>query len=219
MTCPPPAAFDFCRLQFPMRKCSRCRVECGLAGSNFKGNGERRPECRACTKKASLAYRRKNRKWLAARSRKFRRENPERVKVYESRRDPKERRERNLRYYQKNRAAKIKYAKARYWANRGGVLHARKVLQSKYPSHVKAQKKVNQLKRDSALGKATKKQIEARVAFYGNRCAYCGGPYEHLDHVIPLAKGGTKFPANLRPACARCNLGKGTKSLVELVRR
>lgn len=66
-------------------------------------------------------------------------------------------------------------------------------------------------RRRTAKGRASGPQIAARVAYYGGRCYMCGGPYEHIDHVIPLARGGTNWPANLRPACAKCNLRKGDR--------
>lgn len=68
-------------------------------------------------------------------------------------------------------------------------------------------------RRDGVHGYASDAQIAARVAFYGGVCAYCGGLFEHIDHVIPVARGGTGWPANLRPACAACNLSKHAKSL------
>jgi 5-methylcytosine-specific restriction endonuclease McrA len=43
----------------------------------------------------------------------------------------------------------------------------------------------------------------------GRPCAICGRPAEHLDHVIPISRGGTDAPSNLQPLCARCNLAKG----------
>lgn len=47
----------------------------------------------------------------------------------------------------------------------------------------------------------------------GRRCVYCAtGLPEHLatlDHVFPLARGGTSNPGNLVTACARCNRLKG----------
>lgn len=55
----------------------------------------------------------------------------------------------------------------------------------------------------------TATQMAARLAFYGYRCWMCGGPYEHLDHVKPIAAGGPHMLANLRPSCAKCNLSKG----------
>ena len=62
-----------------------------------------------------------------------------------------------------------------------------------------------------AKGFATSEQIKQRIDYYGWRCAYCGGSFEQLDHVIPISKGGTNWPANLRPCCSRCNAKKGQK--------
>ena len=62
-----------------------------------------------------------------------------------------------------------------------------------------------------ASGYATVEQIQARIDYYGKCCYICGAPYEHIDHVIPLSKGGSNWPANLRPTCSKCNLKKGSK--------
>lgn len=70
-------------------------------------------------------------------------------------------------------------------------------------------------RKQRAPGACSREQLQARVAFYGGRCAYCGGPYEHIDHVIPLSRGGANWPANLRPACASCNTSKGDRTLRE----
>jgi 5-methylcytosine-specific restriction endonuclease McrA len=67
-----------------------------------------------------------------------------------------------------------------------------------------------------AVGFHTPEQLGARVAYYGGVCAYCQvAPYESIDHVIPLARGGSNWPANLRPACMLCNTSKGAKLLSE----
>ncbi|MEU6633832.1 HNH endonuclease [Streptomyces parvus] len=50
---------------------------------------------------------------------------------------------------------------------------------------------------------------------WGYRCAYCGESAEHLDHVMPLSRGGTDTEDNMVPACAKCNLSKGAKTLEE----
>ncbi len=46
------------------------------------------------------------------------------------------------------------------------------------------------------------------------RCQLCGAREEdgvrlHVDHIIPVSKGGTSDMDNLRTLCDRCNLGKG----------
>lgn len=46
----------------------------------------------------------------------------------------------------------------------------------------------------------------------GFRCRYCGrGPEAtelEVDHVLPVAAGGTNDPSNLVAACKACNRGK-----------
>lgn len=46
-------------------------------------------------------------------------------------------------------------------------------------------------------------------------CYLCGKICEpgeiHLDHVVPLARGGDHTADNLRVACAPCNLSKGAR--------
>lgn len=37
----------------------------------------------------------------------------------------------------------------------------------------------------------------------------CGAPATHVDHIVQRWAGGTDAPANLRAACAPCNLKRG----------
>lgn len=46
-------------------------------------------------------------------------------------------------------------------------------------------------------------------------CCYCGLWATHLDHVVPLSRGGADTESNMVPACAACNLSKGAKTLAE----
>ena len=53
----------------------------------------------------------------------------------------------------------------------------------------------------------------------GFRCAYCGrGEPEsvklHIDHIVPVARGGRTELENLVTACATCNIGKSASDLV-----
>jgi 5-methylcytosine-specific restriction endonuclease McrA len=55
------------------------------------------------------------------------------------------------------------------------------------------------------------------VRHYRHRCAYCGGNEGgiHMDHVIPLSRGGRHAIGNVLPACQGCNLSKGAKLVAE----
>lgn len=65
-----------------------------------------------------------------------------------------------------------------------------------------------------ALSKRTRFEVFKRDGF---KCMYCGahppGVLLHVDHVKPLAEGGTDDEDNLVTACENCNLGKGAVSL------
>ena len=51
------------------------------------------------------------------------------------------------------------------------------------------------------------------------RCANCKSCLKqsgyHVDHVVPIAKGGTNWPDNLQILCPSCNLSKGAKDPIE----
>jgi 5-methylcytosine-specific restriction endonuclease McrA len=51
----------------------------------------------------------------------------------------------------------------------------------------------------------------------GYVCSYCGtedGPFD-VDHIHPVARGGSDDPENLCVACAPCNRSKGARTLSE----
>jgi 5-methylcytosine-specific restriction endonuclease McrA len=50
-------------------------------------------------------------------------------------------------------------------------------------------------------------------------CVYCGSKMEHIDHVIPLARGGGHRIGNLAPACRRCNQTKSSSFVMEWKQR
>ena len=67
--------------------------------------------------------------------------------------------------------------------------------------------------RDNAAPGPYKKKARERLLrewkAQGRVCAYClTHPVETIDHVIPLARGGTNFEGNLAPACSPCNTAK-----------
>ena len=70
----------------------------------------------------------------------------------------------------------------------------------------------------------TKREISDRLRFQilmrdGFTCKACGrspmnemGVKLHVDHIIPVSKGGKTTISNLQTLCDRCNLGKSNKS-------
>jgi 5-methylcytosine-specific restriction endonuclease McrA len=42
-------------------------------------------------------------------------------------------------------------------------------------------------------------------------CYRCGKQATQVDHIVPVARGGTATPYNLRACCAACNASKGDR--------
>jgi len=65
----------------------------------------------------------------------------------------------------------------------------------------------------AAAGQHTYADIKAIYAKQSGRCFYCDEELTdyHVDHFIPLAKGGTDYAENLRIACPTCNCRKSAK--------
>lgn len=58
------------------------------------------------------------------------------------------------------------------------------------------------------------KDVQRQYAAQRGKCYYCGvkvGDIYHVDHVVPLARGGTNSPENLVIACPPCNQSKSNK--------
>lgn len=66
-------------------------------------------------------------------------------------------------------------------------------------------------RRKATITPFTYEQLAARMAYWGNRCYMCGGPFEVVDHVKPLTKGGAHALVNFRPACSAHNGSKSNR--------
>jgi 5-methylcytosine-specific restriction endonuclease McrA len=61
----------------------------------------------------------------------------------------------------------------------------------------------------------TERQLAARMRALGGKCIYCSGPFQHVDHLVPVALGGRHALWNLAPSCRPCNLSKRDSSPLE----
>lgn len=57
----------------------------------------------------------------------------------------------------------------------------------------------------TAVARFTIDELRARLSMFGDLCWMCGAPAVEVDHVKPIAKGGSHMLCNLRPACRSCN--------------
>lgn len=92
--------------------------------------------------------------------------------------------------------------------------------QKNHPEHARALKRAGNRKRHDRKVEGpgvSVDQVRDILEAHDFRCAYCGGEYETLDHVVALARGGLHAPENIVPACKRCNFKKKTKSRSEFL--
>jgi hypothetical protein len=65
---------------------------------------------------------------------------------------------------------------------------------------------------------AERSYIELRA---GRHCEYCKSSMDftaeifHIEHIIPVSKGGTHELSNLALSCSGCNIRKGLKTIYE----
>lgn len=86
------------------------------------------------------------------------------------------------------------------------------------PERVGAYKRTNRAKRANAEGVHAGHDIKALFAHQRGTCPNCQallikrgiGKY-HVDHIMPLALGGSNWPSNLQLLCPPCNLDKNAK--------
>lgn len=125
-------------------------------------------------------------------------------------------------HYADNRDRIKAESSAYFWANREHVLEQqrRRRLSGEPAAAVRARRKARP---ESFRAKEERRRareanaytvefsteaLRQRLAYFGNACWMCRGPYEALDHVKPLSKHGPHMLANIRPSCRSCNSRK-----------
>jgi len=147
----------------------------------------------------------------------------------------------STKYYKENKAKRKEYAKKYYQENKEYIINksksyykenreaqcARQALYSRnHQEERRKQKRQYKHRRrarmlENGIEDFTTKQLNEHWIKKGidpESCYYCDeGEYEHLDHYVPIVKGGPHFMSNLRPSCASCNRSKHAKDPEEWI--
>jgi 5-methylcytosine-specific restriction endonuclease McrA len=173
-------------------------------------NEERRAKY-AENKQPTLSYMRE-RYWRDPEARRlasaeWRKNNPEKSKAL------------NAGRYVKNKEVAKAYARTYYQANKETCLAKGKVLQKRHYEANKDQYYTRSAGRRAAksgargvLSRGIRKKL---FTAQDGKCVYCHTALPsnaHLDHIMPLAKGGPHTDENVQLLCPDCNLSKGAKS-------
>lgn len=211
------------------KTCSGCQIEQPRSGfyGNIRNKDGLHNQCKSCQSIYSKSPERRERSKLKSR--------------LERANHPEKQRQRNAKY----RAAhpeKDKRRKAKYQSENKEIIlekarqyrikNAEKVKKAKatYLKKPSSRERMQERKRkmvavlaNAAGSEYTKKtHLTQRSNYFGGLCYICGVVATAFDHVKPISKGGSNFPANLRPICKSCNTRKkdkwlGTPQLPHLV--
>jgi 5-methylcytosine-specific restriction endonuclease McrA len=125
-------------------------------------------------------------------------------------------------YVKKNKAARKRWLANYRCRNRKRLSLAGKLYRQKNPhSHTQSEAKRRALARQLTIG--SKEAIRAVYRLCASAqaipCAYCGTATakggRHVEHKMPLSRGGAHSADNLAIACPDCNLRKGTLTAEE----
>lgn len=182
---------------------------------------------KAKERETAIKYRLANLDKFAAQSAKFRALNPERARQHsaKSRSDP----EKRARYYAQTRDWHGRHKeylrifnKKAYEANRTARVQMSVEWQRANPEKVKVFAANRRARKRAAAGKLSKDIVPRLTKLQRNKCAVCRSIFgaagkKHLDHIVPLAAGGSNFDSNVQLLCAPCNCSKGPKDPIRFM--
>lgn len=220
-------------------RCNSCRKDYYTANKdeillNQRNYNERNKPRISVRKKA---YRRRHLERITQKDKVYYEQNKERINeqarrdYYENhaerRRQQNEYRARNIevvrgrdRYYrQANRDIIRLKSRAWYERNKERRLKLSRLWRQKNKQQCKILSNRYRVRKLNAAGAFNDQHLKWKLELQGGLCYYCGeelGRF-HVDHKIPLSKGGTEWPANICAACPRCNLEKNCRDFWEFL--
>jgi len=184
------------------RTCGELKARTEFGTNNSYSDGRQR-HCKPCWADRCSAYTARNRKAVAETKRAHKQRlfaaDPEKVRtaarlLRDRKRDDYNARQREI-----------------YWADPEKRRAWMRAWFQKNPERARIRWMKDRQHRRDAVGCVTPTQLAARIDYWGGRCWVCYTAFEEIDHVIPVTRGGTHWPANLRPICKSCNTSKGAK--------
>ncbi len=202
-----------------MKTCTICKNEFPKNLEFFSKNGKYlRNQCKACNKIRITAWKKANQDKIKAGSKVYREANAERIKKVSA-------------AWEKANSKK-RYAATKSWRkeNPEKVSAMNKAWRALNPENERARSnKYRALKLGNEHSAYTEKQV---LETYGTDCNICNLPIDlniarqcgipgwqnglHIDHLIPISKGGPDTLDNVRPTHGLCNITKNNKEQYEV---
>jgi 5-methylcytosine-specific restriction endonuclease McrA len=197
----------------PVKVCRGCGESkpCSAYSRHSGTKDGLRPKCKDCCRIELAKWRRESPAHREYLERNREQLSEQRRRYYESRREEFKARSRHR---QQTKPKQVAETKRRYYeANREQIAKAQRQY---YEAH--REDFFRRAARRRAMKRlAPSESIDYETVFERDEglCGLCGEPVSpdgwHLDHVVPLARGGSHTYGNVQVAHPRCNLSKGAK--------
>ncbi len=146
----------------------------------------------------------------------------EKQRAADAKRPDGERRAYDQTYNLKHREEKREYRRERYKRNREQILAERRAYHVVHAEKLRDRARAARSRRLGAEGGHTAADLADLFRKQGGKCPACytaitkSGPAKyHIDHVLPLSRGGSDDAANLQLLCGPCNQSKHAKDPYE----
>lgn len=197
------------------KRCKKCNTLYPATNEFFYYNkGYLCSPCKECISKANKEYSKKNPEKVATNKKKWQQTNRE--KVYRSTRNwmknnPEHVEAYYQQYYQEH---KLKYRERnRKWQQNNP--EKSKEYDRRYREKHPLQVRAKFAKRRNAPGSHTRDDILIQYKSQKGKCWWCGKKVKlekcHVDHRIPINRGGSNNPNNIVISCPHCNMSRGDK--------
>lgn len=206
-----------------MKKCRKCKIEkpiCEFSICRVSPDWLDK-YCKECKSKLAKEYTKNNKELLAAKRAEYRVANLEQVRAVERKKREKYKERistRKREYAAKNKEKIRELSKDRYQADRESRLILAREHYAKNKDVYKANANNRKAMVRGADGRYRKEDVERLFELQKGQCANCTCSlivdrkrFMHIDHIMPLALGGSNWPKNLQLLCSPCNLSKHKK--------
>lgn len=117
-------------------------------------------------------------------------------------------------WYDANKERKAEHQRKWYAENRAQRLERKRQWNAANRGYGRAANRRRRARKLAAEGSHTQADVATQYKAQKGRCYYCSTKLSndyHVDHVIPLSRGGSDATENLVCACPSCNLSKNNK--------
>lgn len=203
-----------------MKTCKTCQQDkvLGEFYKNKLAKDKKASSCKVCSKRYSAQYRLKNPEQVKKRVSKWKSTHKKEInqcKADWAKKNPDKIKSNRDNFNQANPEKKAIYNRRTYEKHKDIIKERVKLWRIKYPEKRRQQSlKYTAIKKGATVGNV---DIPTLIATWDRLCGICTEPVAdqyHVDHIMPLSKGGKHCQDNLQLTHPTCNIRKGNKVLV-----